>query len=120
MRIIEPATLVSVEEYLGTAFEGADREYVYGRVLERNAGEIDHADWQSGILTFLRTRYPQFWSAVEVRVQVAPTRFRVPDVCLVTGSRPQGRYVAVPPLVVVEVLSPDDRASDLQEKIEDF
>jgi Uma2 family endonuclease len=120
MQSMEPATLLSVEEYLGRSFQDGDREYVDGRVVERNVGEIDHADWQTGLVAFLRARYPQFWSAVEVRVQVAPTRFRVPDVCLVTGSRPAGRIVTEPPFLVVEVLSPDDRASDLQEKIDDY
>jgi Uma2 family endonuclease len=117
---MEPATLLSVEEYLGTSFQDGDREYIDGRVVERAMGEIDHADWQTGLVAFLRARYPHFWSAVEVRVQVTPTRFRVPDVCLCTGARPAGRILTSPPFLVVEVLSPDDRASDVQEKIDDY
>ncbi len=33
------ATLVSVEEYLSTSFDGPDREYVDGRIVERTLGE---------------------------------------------------------------------------------
>src|SRR5437870_4091833 len=36
-------TLVSVEEYLNTSYEGPDREYVDGRIVERNVGERSHS-----------------------------------------------------------------------------
>ena len=110
-----PTTLVSVEEYLHTSFQEGDREYVDGRVVERNVGEVDHADLQTRIALYLRNHYKEYWTAVEVRVQVKPTRFRVPDVCLVLGPKPEGRIVAAPPFLVVEVLSPDDRAEDLHQ-----
>jgi hypothetical protein len=32
-------TLASVEEYLNTSYEGSDREYIDGRIVERNLGE---------------------------------------------------------------------------------
>ena len=35
-------TLVSVEEYLNTSYDGPDREYVDGRIVERNLGEKSH------------------------------------------------------------------------------
>lgn len=120
MHVMEPATLLSVQEYLGTSFQDGDREYVDGRVVARYVGEIEHAEWQTGFVRFFGTRYAKYWSAIEVRVQVTPTRFRVPDVCLVTGPRPAGRIITAPPFLVVEVLSPDDRASDLQEKVDDY
>ena len=46
-------TLVSVEEYLGTSYPDGDREYVDGEIVERNLGEIDHADLQSRIVVYL-------------------------------------------------------------------
>lgn len=113
-------TLVSVDEYLGTSYPDGDCEYVDGEIVERNVGEIDHGSLQSRILVYLANHYPQFWAAVEVRVQVKPTRFRVPDVTLVAGARPAGKIVTAPPHVVVEVLSPDDRAGAVQEKIDDY
>ena len=111
--------LVSVEEYLRTSHQDGDREYVDGQIVERNLGEFDHSDLQTAIAVYLRTRYQQFWTGVEIRVQVSPTRFRVPDVCL-TLSRPQGRIITPPPFLIVEVLPPDDRAGDLEEKIRDY
>jgi Uma2 family endonuclease len=118
---MDATTLVSVEEYLRTSFPDADREYVDGRIVERNVGEVDHSDVQSSILHYLRTRYKkQVWAGVEVRVQVKKNRFRIPDVTVMAGSKPAERIIRKPPAVAVEVLSPDDRAGDLEEKINDY
>jgi Uma2 family endonuclease len=118
---MDATTLVSVEEYLRTSFPDADREYVDGRVVERNVGEVDHSDVQSSILHYLRTRYKKrIWAGVEVRVQVKKTRFRIPDVTVVLGSKPAERIIRKPPVLAVEVLSPDDRAGDLEEKITEY
>jgi Uma2 family endonuclease len=115
------ATLVSVEEYLRTSFPDADREYVDGRIVERNVGEVDHSDLQTAIAHYLRTHYKKrVWAGVEVRVQVKKTRFRIPDVTVMLGSKPAERIIRKPPIVAVEVLSPDDRAGDLEEKINDY
>src|SRR5689334_11137644 len=115
------ATLVSVEEYLRTSFPDADREYIDGRIVERNVGEVDHSDLQSSILHYLRTHYKKrVWVGVAVRVQVKKTRFRIPDVTVVAGAKPTERIIRKPPVIAVEVLSPDDRAGYLEEKINDY
>jgi Uma2 family endonuclease len=114
-------TLVSVEEYLRTSFPDADREYIDGRIVERNVGEVDHSDVQTAIAHYLRTHYKKrVWAGVEVRVQVKKTRFRIPDVTVMLDAKPVERIIRQPPLVAVEVLSPDDRAGDLEEKINDY
>src|SRR5436853_6295213 len=97
------ATLVSVEEYLATSFPDGDRDYLEGQILERNMGEVAHSDLQSGLLFFFRLHHPDFWAGVEVRVQVKARRFRVPDVCLVAGVKPEGQVVTDPPFLIVEV-----------------
>ena len=114
-------TLVSVEEYLRTSFPDADREYVDGRIVERNLGEVDHSDVQSSFLHYLRTHYKKrVWAGVEVRVEVKATRFRIPDVTVVLGAKPAERIIRKPPVIAIEVLSPDDRAGYLEEKIADY
>jgi Uma2 family endonuclease len=118
---MDATTLVSVEEYLRTSYPDADREYIDGRIVERNVGEVDHSDLQSSILEYLRRHYKKrVWIGVEVRVQVKTTRFRIPDVTVVIGAKPAERIIRTPPLIAVEVLSPDDRAGDLEEKINDY
>jgi Uma2 family endonuclease len=113
-------TLISAEEYLSTSFPDGDRDYLEGQILERNMGEVEHSDLQTGLAVFLRMHYPKFWAGVAVRVQVKDRRFRVPDVCLVAGGKPKGRVVTDPPFLVVEVLSPEDRMVEMQERIDDY
>ena len=115
------ATLVSVEEYLSTSYS-PDREYVDGVVLERNLGELDHSETQGELVTYLRNRRKQLgvWAFPEQRVQVKPTRFRVPDICVVAGPKPKEPILTRPPFLCIEILSKDDRAVDLQEKIDDY
>ena len=113
-------TLISVEEYLRTSYQDGDREYIDGRVVERNLGTTDHAHCQSRMLFFLLGNYPKRWSSVEVRVQVKPTRFRIPDVTCIWGPKPESSIIHEPPFLVIEVLSPDDRAEDVQEKVDDY
>jgi len=55
----------------------------------------------------------------ETRTQVAPRRYRVPDIA-VTTVRPSGRILRQPPFLCIEILSPEDRASRFQEKIDDY
>jgi Uma2 family endonuclease len=120
LKAMSTTSLVSVEEYLAASFPDGDRDYLEGQILKRNMGEVDHADVQTRLVTFFVFHYPQFWSAVEVRVQVKARRFRVPDVCLVTGGKPKTRTISEPPFLAVEVLSPDDRMSEMQERIDDY
>jgi Uma2 family endonuclease len=114
-------TLVSVEEYLSTSYSDGDREYVDGEILERNLGEIPHGSAQGNIYHFFRNHYGKIlWAGIEIRVQVKASRFRVPDVLAVLGPMPAGAIITAPPFLVVEVLSKDDRADDIEEKIDDY
>jgi Uma2 family endonuclease len=49
----------------------------------------------------------------EQRVQVADTRYRVPDVCLVAGDEPNEQILTSPPFICVEILSKNDRMSEM-------
>jgi Uma2 family endonuclease len=114
-------TLVSIEEYLNTSFPGTDCEYVDGRIVERNLGEKPHSYAQGEVYFFFRSLgRKDVFAYPEQRVQVKPTRFRVPDVCVYVGADPKGNIFTDPPFLVVEILSKDDRASELEEKIDDY
>jgi Uma2 family endonuclease len=112
---------VSVNEYLNTSYD-PDREYIDGVVVERNLGELDHSELQTELSSSLNARRKVLGIRVflEQRVQVKATRFRVPDISVTVGPRPQGRILVKPPFLCIEVLSRDDRATDLQERIEDY
>ena len=55
----------------------------------------------------------------EQRIQVKPTRFRVPDVCVTIGE-PDEQIFTTPPYIVIEVLSPEDTVAALMERIRDY
>ncbi|MFN0102009.1 MAG: Uma2 family endonuclease [Bryobacteraceae bacterium] len=110
---------VSLANYLGHTTD-PDCEYLEGRLVERNVGEIGHGDAQGRTYAFVLFSGRGFWAGVEIRVQVRPDRYRVPDVVVVRGGRPSGRIITTPPEVAVEVLAPEDRAADVQDKIDDY
>ena len=118
---MKSATLVSVEEYLRTSYR-PDCDYVDGEVLERNLGEHDHSDLQSELLYYFRVRRKQWklHAVVEQRVQVKPTRFRIPDVCVMKGPGPHPPIFREPPFICIEVLSKDDTLLSTQKKIDDY
>jgi Uma2 family endonuclease len=115
------ATLVSVEEYLSTSYS-PDREYLDGRIVERNLGENIHSTIQANLIHYLMTRRKELGIKIrpEQRVQVSPTRFRVPAVTVVKASQFQGEIFTVPPHLCMEILSKDDTMLYMQEKIDDY
>jgi Uma2 family endonuclease len=54
------------------------------------------------------------------RVQISPTRFRVPDVCVVLASDPRDPIVQYPPVLCVEILSRIDTVTRFNEKLSDY
>ncbi|MEO8052133.1 MAG: Uma2 family endonuclease [Acidobacteriota bacterium] len=113
-------TLISVETYLATSYR-PDCDYVDGRIEERNLGEWDHSKLQAAITAYFYQRR-KLWNisvAPEQRVQVSPTRFRIPDVCVVLGE-PDGQIFRQPPFICIESLSKDDRMSEMQRRIDDY
>ena len=114
-------TLVTVEEYLSTSYR-PDWDYVDGRLVERNCGEWSHGELQVGIGSYLMSirKSLGFYVGFEQRVQIAATRFRVPDICVVLGSRPTTPILHEPPFLCIEILSTEDRASKVLKRIGDY
>jgi len=115
------ATHIPVEVYLRSSYE-PDAEYVDGEIEERPMGENDHSAWQDAICSWFR-QHARDWNVrvrPELRIQVATTRFRVPDVTVLHRDQPTEQIVTHPPLAVFEVLSPEDRMQRLKRKLEDY
>lgn len=115
-----PVVLSSVNEYLTTVYE-PDCEFVDGEIVDRNWGEADHAGLQGLLVAWFASRRRELGIHVfaEMRVQVSPTRFRVPNIT-VTTRKIRGRILTEPPFLCIEILSPEDRASRLEDKIDDY
>jgi Uma2 family endonuclease len=114
-------TAISVEEYLNSSYE-PDMEYIDGRLEERNVGEIEHSAVIAAILGWF-IQHAREWNIrvlPDVRTQVSPTRFRVPDIVLAARSSQDKRIVCEAPVVVIEVLSPEDRISRYHQRIADY
>jgi Uma2 family endonuclease len=115
------ATLIPVSEYLKTSYR-PDCDYIDGELQERNLGERPHALLQ-GILFAAFYNNRRAWKTValpEQRVQVSPTRYRVPDLCILHQSDPADPIVRNAPWICIEILSPEDRVQRLQERIDDY
>jgi len=115
------STLVPLAEYLNTSYR-PDCDYLEGELLERNVGEWDHSRLQGSLIHFLMSREKQLGilAVPEQRVQVRAKRFRVPDIAVLIGERPFGPIVRTPPFLCIEILSPSDRMSEMQERIDDY
>ena len=116
-----PTELISVREYLATSYR-PDCDYVDGRIEERNVGEYDHGLLQI-ILGQLFMNHREAWgiqAVTDVRMQVSGSHFRVPDLTVLRAGTPKERIIAHPPLIVIEILSPEDRLSRFQDRIEDY
>jgi len=112
--------LIALDEYLSTIYD-PDCEYVDGELIERNRGESDHSALQGTIFALLYNQSRKSGICVfpELRVQVAATRYRIPDIT-VTTQKVRGRILREPPFLCIEVLSPEDRASRTELKIDDY
>ena len=117
----QPAALIQAEVYLQTSYR-PDRELIEGQLLERNVGEIPHSRLQGFFYWIFRSREADwgFSALTEARVQVTPTRYRVPDVCIVPFHITDKRIVRTPPVLCIEILSPEDRMSEMQERVDDY
>ncbi|MGC9224854.1 MAG: Uma2 family endonuclease [Terracidiphilus sp.] len=99
---------VSVEQYLSTVYEH-DCEYVDGVIEERDFGEFEHA-YVQGILVALFNNHRADWGVYalpELRVQTQKAHFRVPDVTVLRERSKREPVLTHPPLLIVEVQSPD-------------
>jgi Uma2 family endonuclease len=115
-----PTTHVSLDEYLSADYQ-PDCEYVDGVLEERNVGRKKHSKVQGNLYAFFRNQSTetglQAW--VEWRFQTSPTRYRVPDV-IVTRGEPDEEILTTPPLLCIEVLSPEDRMSRVNVRLKEF
>jgi Uma2 family endonuclease len=113
--------LWTVREYLRTSWS-PDREYVDGRIEERNLGEKEHSIIQRFLTVLFAIKRAEWEVEVfpELRTQTKPRNFRVPDVLVMRAGDKFERYVTHPPLIAIEILSPEDSVSAMQAKAAEY
>src|SRR5437870_3897912 len=114
--------MMSVEEYLRTSFDGPDCEYLDGEVVERNMGELPHADVQYTLGRLLWPFRPRHGIRIlpEIRIQISPTRYRVADLAVWRDDNIGDHIPTIPPFLAIEILSPEDRITRMQPKIAEY
>ena len=113
--------LISVAEYLSSVYR-PDCDYIDGEVKERNLGEKPHSKLQGFFCWYFRSRH-EAWNVLalpEQRVQVAAHRYRIPDVCLIAADATDELIIRTPPMLCIEILSREDRMSDILERVDDY
>jgi len=114
-------TTVPLEVYLRSSYE-PDAEYVDGIIEERPVVQLDHAKWQRALLRYF-DQHRNEWNVeayAELHVQVAQTRFRIPDVTVLDRAAPTEQIVTTPPIAVFEILSPEDAMQRMLVKLADY
>jgi Uma2 family endonuclease len=113
---------VPVVEYLHTSYPGLDREYRDGELVERSLPDYLHSRTQILLGVFfeaLRKRL-SVYACSELRVKLREGLFLIPDVAVFWPSPPASAVPEAPPLIVIEILSPDDRMTAVLDKLREF
>ncbi|QMV18906.1 Uma2 family endonuclease [Granulicella sp. 5B5] len=103
-------SLLTIEQYLRTSYH-PDADYVDGEIEERNLGEYEHAKIQTLIAVIFTLNQKQWHTnaIVEQRIRVAGARVRIADIAVLRADAPRESVTLTPPLICIEVLSPEDR-----------
>ena len=112
---------IPVEEYLHSNFPAPDREYRDGTIVGRSMPDYLHGKTQAlliALFVVLRKRLRLFPCA-ETRMMLRPGRFSIPDVAVFHPNEPN-LVPDTPPLIAIEILSSDDRLTEVREKLEEY
>ena len=112
---------IPVEEYLHTTYH-PDCEYDDGEVVERNLGEFEHSFLQIFLGTIFTNNIDAWgvYGLTEQRLQIGPRRFLIPDVCVLRLGEPADNILRRPPLIVIEIMSPEDTKSRVAKKAVEY
>jgi Uma2 family endonuclease len=113
--------LLSIDEYLKTYYR-PDCDFVDGELEERNMGQFDHNTLQVFMAAWFWPRRDewQIRTLTEQRIQVSTNIVRIPDICLVRHDAPREQVTLTPPLLCIEILSPEDRLPRITKRLDDF
>ena len=113
---------ISVDEYLHTAFPDLDKEYQDGEIVERGLPDNLHSTTQFLLLAFfaaLRKTIP-LHPRPELRLRVKERLYRIPDVSVFHPDAPTEAVPSTPPFIAIEILSTDDRMSQVRAKLAEY
>ena len=114
-------TAIPLDEYLHSSFPGPDREFRDGELVARSMPDYLHGKCQLLLGGFFLARREQLrvYPCSETRIRLPGRRVLIPDVAVFHPVEPSG-VPDSPPLVAVEILSPDDPLSEVRAKLEEY
>ncbi len=115
------AALIPVSEYLQATYR-PDRDYIDGELKQRNVGEQPHGNIQIILGTIFQNNR-LIWGVRplgDTRLQITPTRYRIPDLMILRNTDPKDGIVRFVPLLCVEIMSKDDRLNEIREWVADY
>jgi len=112
---------MTLEKYLHTSFT-PDAEYVDGQIEERRHGDEPHSAWHMAIMYWFSQNQDAWNIRVRpsLRIQVSPTRIRVPDVSILDAVFDAEQIPTKPPIAAFEIWSPEDSVYRLLRKLDDY
>ncbi len=120
MAIAPAPPFVPVEEYLKKHYE-IPCEYVDGVLVEKRVGSRTHGLLQLLIsqLLFAHQQRHDIRVYIEQHIQIAPGRYRIPDVLVMDAGHKREEILTQPPILTIEVVSPGESWTDLTAKYKD-
>ena len=112
---------LSIDEYLNTSYK-PDLDFNDGVLEERNVGTYDHGKIQGWLFQIFNMN-AKAWRTdpvVEQRIRLGFNRVRICDVVILRADAPREAVTTTPPLLCVEILSPDDRLSRTKLVLADY
>src|SRR5579871_1783048 len=99
-----------------------DREYRDGVLVERNIGSLKHSRLQARLAAYLGNRQRE-WNVkvyLSLTAIVRESWHPIADVCIYELPDFDERYPTRPPLLWIEILSPDDCMTDVWNRIKEL
>jgi len=115
---MSPTTVMTADEYSRTSFRPGC-EYRDGVLTRKSIPTWKHAALQLKIGSYILNNYSGFLPGSELTVRLSENRFLVPDIAVQRKDEIQDPYPIEPVHLCVEILSPEDRMSEMIAKGEE-
>ena len=113
------ASGITVEQYLATSYKPAC-EYTDGVLHPKPMPTWKHGQLQTWLAQLIRTNFRWFAAGSEVTVRIREGKYFIPDVVVQTLGHIQDPHPTEPVHLCIEILSPDDRMSEVLAKSEEY
>ena len=107
--------LITAEKYLASHFD-REPEFVRGELVERSLPNLSHSRTQQRLCVLLDG---PGYSCINLSLRLAADLIRIADFAMFEHE-PEEDLPTSPPLLIVEINSPDDRLSDVERKLEEY